>query len=63
MYTIIRTIILVSLLAPLAACGTPTPRGYAYSGVAPGNDRTVLNSPYYMGSDPSFLQHGKSRGP
>ena len=60
-----RVIQLASVAAILAialsACSSPQPRGYAQTGVAPGNDR-ALNSTYYTGSDPEFQRQGKSRG-
>ena len=49
------------LTIAVSACSNPQPRGYAQTGVAPGNDR-ALNSTYYTGADPDFQRQGKSRG-
>ena len=53
-----RLVSLCALFAALAACGNPSPRGYAQPGVATNFDRAALNAPYYTGADPSFRPRG-----
>ena len=62
MTRLIRLTGVAAILAiAVSACSSPTPRGYANTGVAPGSNR-ALNSTYYSGADPDFQQSGKSRG-
>jgi hypothetical protein len=53
-----RLVSLCALLAALAACGSPPPRGYAQPGVASSGDRSTLKAPYYTGADPGFRPRG-----
>ncbi len=59
-----RLVSLCALLAVLTACGRdPTPRGYAYPGVASSGDRATLNAPYYIGAEPGSRPRGSGGGP
>ena len=51
-----RLVSLCALLAALAVCGSPNPRGSYDQGVAVSRDSAP--SPYYTGADPSFRPKG-----
>jgi hypothetical protein len=59
-----KPLILVStLLAGIAACSSPTPRGVANQGVGGGYDnRRALNAEYYSGTDPDYRPRGGKGG-
>jgi hypothetical protein len=58
-----RLVSLCALLAALAACGSPPPRGYAQPGVASSGDLATLNAPYYVGAEPGSRPKGSRGGP
>lgn len=61
--TIRQLLSLSILLAALAACTSPTPRGYAQEGTAYDGTRNSHNAAYYQGADPTYHRQRSGGGP
>ena len=57
-----RAVGMALVLALLAACSQPAPRGTAYQGVPPTGDRRAQDVPYYQGADPAYPRGSRSGG-